>query len=149
MVEAPCGKMLIDTGIGNAKQRPLSPPFNDHDNGFLGRLAAAGVQPDQVGFILLTHLHVDHVGWNTIQSDGVWRQTFPNARYLFSRTEYRFFADPANLSPRHRNSFLARQDSVDPVVANGQAEMIEVDGSEVLPGIRFLPPVTARSTPRS
>ena len=139
LVEAPQGTMLVDTGIGNAKQRPLAPPFHNHDNDFLGAFAATGVQPDQIDLVLLTHLHVDHIGWNTVETDGVWLPTFPNARYVFSGAEYRHFANPTTFSQRNRNSFLARQDSIDPIVANGQAQMIEVDGSEVFPGVRFLP----------
>jgi glyoxylase-like metal-dependent hydrolase (beta-lactamase superfamily II) len=138
LVEGSLGTMLIDTGVGNAKHRPMAPLFHDQDNDFLSRLATAGVPPEKVEMVLHTHLHVDHVGWNTMQTDGVWLPTFPKARYIFLGDEYRFFANPANFSPRHRNSFLARQDSVDPVVANGQAVMIESDGHDALPGVRFL-----------
>lgn len=139
LVEGPQGRMLVDTGIGDSKQRPLSPPFHDRQSDFLDRLAAAGVTPIQIDWVLHTHLHVDHVGWNTQAVDGIWLPTFPRARHLFSAEEYRAFADPANVSARTRNSFLARQDSVDPIVANGQAMMNPIDGTEVLPGVRFLP----------
>lgn len=138
LVQGPNGTLLVDTGIGNAKQRPLSAPFHNHSNDFLGQLAAASVTPEQVDHVLLTHLHVDHVGWNTHQVDGVWIPTFSNATHVFSRDEYRFFADPANLEPRHRNSFLARQDSIDPVVANNQANMININDTEVMPGVRYI-----------
>lgn len=139
LIRGPQGTMLVDTGIGAGKERPLSPHFHRVSSDFLGQLATAGVRPVDIDHVLLTHLHVDHVGWNTVAIDGVWLPTFPNARYVFSGDEYHFFGDPANFAPRHRNSFLARQDSVDPVVAAGQAMMVPVDGSEALPGIRFLP----------
>lgn len=139
LVEGPQGKILIDTGIGDGKQRPLSPMFHDRQSEFLVRLEEAGVAPSEVNWVLHTHLHVDHVGWNTRAVDAVWLPTFPAARHVFSGEEYRFFADPAQATARQRNSFLARQDSVDPIVANGQAMMITANGEEVLPGIRFLP----------
>lgn len=138
LVQGPNGTMLVDTGIGNDKQRPLSPPFHNQSSDFLDKLAAAGVAPEQVDHVLLTHLHVDHVGWNTHQVDGVWFPTFPNATHVFSGEEYRFFSDPNTFEQRHRNSFLARQDSVDPIVANNQALMIDVDDTEVLPGVRYI-----------
>ncbi|MGU3399924.1 MBL fold metallo-hydrolase [Brucellaceae bacterium D45D] len=138
LVEGPQGRILIDTGIGAGKQRPLTPMFHELETDFLARLAEAGVRPADIDWVLHTHLHVDHVGWNTRAEDGVWLPTFANARHVFSGEEYRYYADPVRISARTRNSFLARQDSVDPIVANGQAMMISVDGSEVLPGICFL-----------
>ena len=68
---------LIDTGIGNDKERAFNPLFHRLQTPFLQRLAAAGVQPEQVDHVLLTHLHADHVGWNTRLVDGEWRPTFP------------------------------------------------------------------------
>ncbi len=95
--------------------------------------------PEDIDLVLHTHLHVDHVGWNTWFRDGAWIPTFPNAEYVFSEDEYRFFSRPENQIERHHTGFMARQDSVDPVVAAGQARMIHVDGSEQLPNIYFLP----------
>ncbi|WP_246103226.1 hypothetical protein [Rhizobium straminoryzae] len=68
----------------------------------------------------------------------IWHPTFPNARYVFSAKEYGFFSSPDNHIDRHRTSFMARADSVDPVVKACQAVMIPVDGSDVFPGIRYL-----------
>jgi len=138
LVRGPQGTWIIDTGIGNGKQRMLAPHFHDLQTDFLDRLAAEGVSPEDIDHVLLTHLHVDHVGWNTNTCEGVWLPTFLNARYIFTQAEYRFFGDPVNFSDRNRNSFLARQDSIDPVVANGQAVMIEADGRDVLSGVRFV-----------
>ncbi|WP_152565233.1 MBL fold metallo-hydrolase [Caballeronia glathei] len=75
--------ILIDTGIGNGKSRPFRPLCDHLDNPFLERLAAIGVGPDQVDHVLLTHPHVDHVGWNTRLPEGRWMPTFPNAKYVF------------------------------------------------------------------
>jgi len=90
-----------------------------------------------VDFVLLTHLHVDHVGWNTRLQEARWVPTFPNARYVFSRAEHDYFTNPANRSERNRTSFAVQVDSVDPVIEAGLADMIEVNGSEVLDGISF------------
>ncbi|MBJ3777010.1 MBL fold metallo-hydrolase [Acuticoccus mangrovi] len=137
LVEGPLVTLLVDTGIGNAKARPKAPLFHERQTDFLDTLAAAGVAPSAVDLVLLSHLHVDHVGWNTVRTDDVWLPTFPHAKYVFSEKEYRFYAAPQHYEARHHNSFLARMDSVDPVVANGQAVMIAVDGSEVMPNVRF------------
>ena len=131
--------ILVDAGAGNDKQRPHARYFDRLRNPYLDQLTAAGVTPEAVDYVLLSHLHVDHVGWNTRLVDGEWVPTFPNARYLFSRREYEFFCDPANRSERNRTSIQARLDSVDPVVAAGLADPIEVDGREVMPGLSFHP----------
>lgn len=129
--------ILIDTGAGNDKQRPFAPYFHELHNPFLERLALAGVTPEEVDFVLMTHLHVDHVGWNTRLQEERWVPTFPNARYVFSRAEYAYFTNPANRSERNRTSFAVQIDSVDPIIEAGLADMVEVDGSEVLDGISF------------
>ena len=131
--------ILVDAGAGNDKDRPHARYFDRLRTPYLDRLAAAGVAPEAVDYVLLSHLHVDHVGWNTRLVDGAWVPTFPNARYVFSRREYEFFGDPANRSERNRNSIQARLDSVDPVVAAGLADPIETDGREVIPGLSFHP----------
>lgn len=131
--------ILVDTGVGNDKPRPFTPYFDRLHTPFLERLAAQGVLPDQVDFVLMTHLHVDHVGWNTRLEGGTWRPTFPNAQYVFSKAEYEYFTDPENCSERNKTSFLVQQDSIRPIVEAGLARMIEIDGSEVIEGFRFLP----------
>lgn len=76
---------LIDTGIGNGRKRP-SPLFSDLDNPFLQRLAEQGVTPEQVDYVLITHIHTDHVGWNTSFKDGKWCRLSPmRAMYFHNR----------------------------------------------------------------
>lgn len=134
------GKILIvDTGAGNGKERPHAPYFDHLKTPYLSRLRAIGVEPDCVDYVLHTHLHVDHVGWNTTLVSGRWEPTFPNARHVFSRKEYTYFTDPANLTERHRTSFQVQADSVTPIVEAGLADMIEMTGDEVIPGISFHP----------
>jgi glyoxylase-like metal-dependent hydrolase (beta-lactamase superfamily II) len=84
--------IVIDTGVGNDRDRPDKPPLDHLNTGFLGALHAAGVDSAEVDVVINTHLHTDHVGWNTQLVDGSWKPTFPNARYLMPEGDYRFFA---------------------------------------------------------
>jgi glyoxylase-like metal-dependent hydrolase (beta-lactamase superfamily II) len=131
--------IIVDTGVGADKPRPDAAMFDHRQSAYLERLRESGVAPEDVDFVLHTHLHVDHVGWNTRLVDGRWVPTFPRARHVFSAKEYAFFTDPANLSERTRTSFATQADSVTPVVAAGLADMIVVDGSEAVPGFSFHP----------
>ena len=129
--------ILIDTGVGNDKPRPFAPYFDQLTTPYLGQLEALGIAPEAVDYVLHTHLHVDHVGWNTRLVDGRWQPTFPNARHVFSAKEYVFFSDPANAGNRHRTSFQTQQDSVTPIIEAGLADMIDIDGREAIPGFSF------------
>lgn len=152
LVRTPRHTILIDTATGNDKRRPYAPMLDRLHEPYLARLAAAGVRPGDVDYVLLTHLHADHVGWNTRLLDGRWVPTFPNARHVFSRVEQAYseaLADgrppdgegrpslalgPAVLTP----SPGVYDDSVRPVIEAGLAEMIEIDGQEVIDGLSFL-----------
>jgi len=117
--------ILIDTCLGNHKDRH-NPGWNKLNTPFLERLEACGCHPDSVDFVMCTHLHVDHVGWNTKLENGRWVPTFNNARYLFAKREY------AHWETEHRTKGLETNggsfdDSVLPVVEAGKAVMIESD----------------------
>jgi glyoxylase-like metal-dependent hydrolase (beta-lactamase superfamily II) len=86
--------ILIDTCVGNHKPRPGAPRFHMLDRPYMANLAAAGIGVEEVDYVLCTHLHVDHVGWNTRLENGRWVPTFPNAKYVFSKTDRDYF-DPA------------------------------------------------------
>ena len=126
--------ILVDTGCGNGKDRPFGAVFHQLDTPYLARLAAAGVQPEDVDLVLITHLHVDHVGWNTRLVDGRWVPTFPNARYVFARAERAYYETPAAA-----NRMMVFEDSVEPVIRAGLADEIGDEGGFYLPGIRFIP----------
>lgn len=113
--------VLIDTGGGNGKSRPTNPAFDHLDTGYLGQLAAAGLEPGDINLVVNTHLHIDHVGWNTVQHDGEWIPTFPNARYLFPKQDLAYFDGPG-IEPARR---LHIDDSVVPVLHAGQAVMFD------------------------
>ena len=93
--------ILVDTCCGNDKERPSRPAFSHLNTNYLGTLAAAGCQPEDVDFVMCTHLHWDHIGWNTQLVDGEWVPTFPNAKYIMARREYehwdRLMQDPNNM----------------------------------------------------
>jgi glyoxylase-like metal-dependent hydrolase (beta-lactamase superfamily II) len=143
--------ILIDTGVGNGKTLPTAPQFDHLDLPYLDRLLAAGVQPAEVDFVLMTHLHSDHVGWNTRFESGRWVPTFPNAKYIFSHTEQRYNASlsghkPAPDLPRPALGKPVRQpgshmydESVAPIIESGLALLIDVDGTEPVDGLSFLP----------
>lgn len=139
LVRQPGRTVLIDTGAGNDKVRPYAKYFDHLNTPFLNNLSDAGISPEEVDYVLLTHLHVDHVGWNTRLVGDRWIPTFPNARYMFSRAEHAYFKDPLNDNDRNRTSFMVQRDSVDPVIEAGLADMIDVNGKEVIDGIAFHP----------
>jgi glyoxylase-like metal-dependent hydrolase (beta-lactamase superfamily II) len=116
--------LLIDTCIGNHKQRPGRPRWHLMESAYLRRLAEAGVRPEEIDLVMCTHLHADHVGWNTRLDNGRWVPTFPNARYVFSKADYEHYLaldrDPQQ-APANRGSF---RDSVLPVVEAGLAQMV-------------------------
>jgi glyoxylase-like metal-dependent hydrolase (beta-lactamase superfamily II) len=126
--------ILVDTACGNGKDRPFGAIFHQLDTPYLARLAAAGVQPEEVDLVLITHLHVDHVGWNTRLVDGKWVPTFPNARYVFAAAERAYYDTPAAA-----NRMMVFEDSVLPVIEAGLADEIGDEGGLYLPGIRFIP----------
>ncbi|MGV9299524.1 MBL fold metallo-hydrolase [Amycolatopsis sp. NPDC003676] len=129
-------KILVDTGIGNGKTR-ANPAWHDLDTGYLDALTAAGFAPDEVDLVLLTHLHTDHVGWNTREQDGEWVPTFASARHVTSRAEREFWAGYEMDGPR-RQMF---EDSVLPVERAGLLDLVDVpaDGVEIVSGVRLLP----------
>ncbi|GAA4886760.1 MBL fold metallo-hydrolase [Saccharopolyspora cebuensis] len=131
--------ILVDTGAGNDKERPHAPVWSRLDTDFLGRLAAAGVRPEDVDLVINTHLHVDHVGWNTRLDGRTWVPTFPNATYLLPRADFEFW-NPANgRTPisGHGNQNVF-EDSVAPVHEAGLTELWE-DGHRIDANLRLEP----------
>jgi len=119
--------ILIDSCAGNHKERPWMPRFHQLDTPFLRHLREAGAAPESIDFVLCTHLHVDHVGWNTRLVDGRWVPTFPNARYLFSRTENDAWRPDGGTRRQEVGGASAAMydDSVLPVIQAGQAQLLD------------------------
>ena len=123
--------ILIDTCVGNHKERSID-SWNQMNTPYLERLAAAGVKPEEVDYVFCTHLHVDHVGWNTRLQDGRWVPTFPNARYLYNRTEFDHWA---NSDDPHQAPVMA--DSVNPIIEARQVDFVDA-GHQIDDGVCVL-----------
>lgn len=128
LVQTPRHTILVDTGTGNGKTRS-HPAFHQLQTPFLQTFAEAGVTPDQVDLVLHTHLHVDHVGWNTRLVDGSWQCTFENALHYCSELE---------LAPYDGQPDLFA-DSIEPVISSGRMRTVAQSGETILDGIRFEP----------
>jgi glyoxylase-like metal-dependent hydrolase (beta-lactamase superfamily II) len=134
VIRTPHHTILVDSCIGNDKDRATRPAWHRKtDPTYMTALAAAGVGVDDIDFVLCTHLHVAHVGWNTRLDNGRWVPTFPKARYLFSARELAFWTERHAIDP-----IPAIADSVLPIVAAQRADL--VDSSHVLSDhVRLLP----------
>jgi len=121
VIESDGQTIIVDTCCGNNKDRPGAPAFDNLETDFLGELSRCGFSPTDVDVVLSTHLHVDHVGWNTQLIDGTWVPTFPNAEYLFVRPEFEHWAaEPQDYGP-------VFEDSVQPIIDAGLATVVEAD----------------------
>ena len=134
VVETPSRRIIVDTGIGNDKQGRTVPAWNNRNEPFLDMLTQAGFAPDSIDTVLCTHLHVDHVGWNTRLVDGQWVPTFAKARYVFGRTEYEHWRDHSD-APEKAAVFA---DSVQPIIDAGQADLAP-DGHRLMDEITLIP----------
>ena len=128
-------RILVDTCIGNDKERNI-PAWSHLQTDFLEKLATAGYPKETIDYVLCTHLHVDHVGWNTMLVDDLWVPTFTNARYLFGETEWNYWN--ANEDESTYGSVIA--DSVRPVVDADLVDLVSTDH-------QLCAEVSLRSTP--
>jgi glyoxylase-like metal-dependent hydrolase (beta-lactamase superfamily II) len=123
VVRTPHHTVLIDSCVGNHKDRPQRPHYHQlSSTTYMDNLAAAGLTVDDIDFVMCTHLHVDHVGWNTRLVNGRWVPTFPNARYIFSRKEFDYWAGKTAAG---EGGPMA--DSVLPVVEANRADLVASD----------------------
>ena len=132
LVDAPGLKLVVDTCVGNDKARSLLRGQALQTN-FLQQIAETGFPRESVNAVICTHLHVDHVGWNTILQDGKWVPTFPNARYLIGKDEY---AHWSAFEDKEQQEILA--DSVKPIFDAGLAQTVEMT-HRLSPEIRLMP----------
>lgn len=129
LLKTPSRTILVDACVGNHKSGGFDPWVGRDDGRFLAGLTAAGVTPAEIDVVFCTHLHVDHVGWNTRLENGRWVPTFPNARYLFPAEDDRHYAtDPGD----------TYTESVLPVIAAGQAELVS-SAHGIAEGITLFP----------
>ena len=119
VIESQGKRIMVDTCIGNDKIRS-NPEWSKMKLPFLDDLKKAGFTAEQIDHVVCTHLHVDHVGWNTKLVDNKWVPTFANAQYVIGGTEWDFFSkmeDPFMKDPV--------DDSVRPVIDRGQAKLVD------------------------
>ncbi len=140
--------VVVDTGVGNDRRRPHMPPLDHLNTGFLAACESAGIDRTAVDVVVNTHIHSDHVGWNTMRDNDTWVPTFPNARYLAPAADYHYFAPDgpaATQSPRtdeeaatQRGNQMVFADSVLPVDQAGQLIQWS-DDYQISPSLRLRP----------
>jgi glyoxylase-like metal-dependent hydrolase (beta-lactamase superfamily II) len=140
IVDTPGAKLVVDTCIGNDRNRDPLAVMSNLSTSYLEDMIAAGYKPESIDYVLCTHLHLDHVGWNTRLVGGKWVPTFPKASYLLNKKELSLFG---SIDEKATDDFLQVQrrvfaDSVQPVLDAGLAK--PVDGAtQVCEGVRLLP----------
>ncbi len=128
IIDTPAKRIMVDACVGNDKEREAWPFMHRLQTGFLHDLEAAGFSRDSFDAVLCTHLHVDHIGWNTMLVDGRWVPTFPNARYLLDRTEYDYWRAGEGVPEENGWAEIQRRafdDSIAPVAAAGLIDLVE------------------------
>lgn len=153
IVDAGDTRIVVDTCVGDGRERKMIEEWHQQQRGTIGKFARAGYPPDTIDVVLCTHLHVDHVGWNTYFDGSRFVPTFPNARYLFAASEFRFWQeetarpapqpDPddelgaalAAFGEMMRNAYA---DSIRPVLEAGLVDLVETD-HVVCDAVRLVP----------
>lgn len=136
LVETKDSRIIIDTGVGNDKERKSFAVWNNLHTNFLERFEKYGCPREKVDFVLCTHLHFDHVGWNTMLVNSQWIPTFPHARYLFLEKEFTYWRSfpAAELA----EDIAGIKDSVIPVYEAGLVDLINID-YQITPEITLIP----------
>lgn len=140
IVDTPTAKLVVDTCIGNDRNRDPMSIMSNLATSFLDDMIAAGYKPESIDYVLCTHLHLDHVGWNTRLVDGKWVPTFPKASYLLEKKELALFG---SIDEKAQDDFLQVQrrvfaDSIKPVLDAGLAKPVE-GSTQVCDGVSLVP----------
>jgi len=123
VIRTPKFNILVDTCLGNDKARTVIPDWVGLSTDYIAKLARIGLKPEDVNYVMCTHLHFDHVGWNTKLVGGRWVPTFPNARYIFNKIEYEYWQQ--NQDSHGLDGAFG--DSILPVVEAGRADLVKGD----------------------
>ena len=130
--------ILIDTCIGNHKERSALPSWHQQNRPYIDNLRSMGIHPNEVDYVMCTHLHADHVGWNTQLIDGSWVPTFPNAKYIFSKIDYdkhneiytnKSINPDSNPNPGEGDFYASWEDSILPIVNTNLSQIVNNDFS--------------------
>ncbi len=132
--------IIVDTCVGNGRERPHSPRYHALSSPYVADMQRLGVAAEAVDIVVLTHLHEDHVGWNTHWHDDGWKPMFPNARYLVSKLELDSFLARADHRPPIDDSTLILADSIAPLIAAGLLDTFD-------PPFAFAPGLTLEEAP--
>jgi len=119
--------ILVDSCVGHGKERPSTPAWDRLDSTWLDQLIAAGVRPEEIDYVLCTHLHADHIGWNTRLENGSWVPTFPNAKYVFHKDEFSYWEEHGKDWVGSGSLDGGFEDSVLPVMRAGQVALVDND----------------------
>lgn len=141
VIETGARRIIVDTCVGNDKPRQLFAQWHMLHTLFLAKLRAAGFEPESIDTVLCTHLHLDHVGWNTMLKNGRWVPTFPNARHLFGAREYEHLvaaarSDEPSAAVELDQTLLA--DSISPIVDAGLADFVGAE-HRICDTVRLVP----------
>jgi len=137
LIRTPTLNILVDTCIGAHKQRPAHPAWHQRaSNRFIEDLQGHGLGVQDIDLVFCTHLHADHIGWNTMLENGRWVPTFPNARYVMSEVELAYWLDRAVDSDGGLNHG-SLDDSILPVIDRGQA-MLSAAGDTLVEGLTLV-----------
>jgi len=126
VVQTPTLNVMLDTCIGNGRDRAYD-VFRNLNTSFIEDLGTLGLAPDDIDVVMCTHLHFDHVGWNTYWTGSEWAPTFRNARYLFGRKEYEAWQEMRAHEEHGLHDVRHLADSVDPIIQASLADLIETD----------------------
>ncbi|MEC7488180.1 MAG: MBL fold metallo-hydrolase [Pseudomonadota bacterium] len=136
LIRTPRHTILVDSCVGNHKPRNRK-MFNDAVFPWMDNFRATGVVPEEIDFVLCTHMHVDHVGWNTKLEDGRWVPTFPNAKYIFARAELEYWLEQSEQNRMLRTGDYI-EDSVTPILEAKQEIIVDMD-HQIDEGLTLLP----------
>ncbi len=136
VIQTPSRRIIVDTCLGNDKTNRSVPGWNNLQGPFLRDLAAAGFARETIDTVMCTHLHVDHVGWNTMLVNDQWVPTFPNARYLMARTEFEYWQAKRDQA----DQVAIFDDSVKPVFDAGLVDLVDTS-HQICDEVRLVPTV--------
>jgi len=136
VIQTPSRRIIVDTCLGNDKTNRSVPGWNNLQGPFLRDLAAAGFARETIDMVMCTHLHVDHVGWNTMLVDGQWVPTFPNARYLMAKNEFEYWQAKRD----QVDQMAIFDDSVKPVFDAGLVDLVDTS-HQICDEVRLVPTV--------
>lgn len=144
VIETGDATVVVDTCVGNDKTVPLLPEWQQLDTDFLQNFADAGFSPSDIDYVVCTHLHFDHVGWNTTLVDGSWVPTFPNARYIVEKEDHDELVRTAaghqevGSTPISPTTRCLLEESIEPVASAGLVDLVEAT-HEIVAGVRLIP----------